>query len=155
MMKRGRWRAPSSKGESATRLSSYPVLAPLACRLIGRAVACAEYIGKAIRKPAGNRAAQTFAIALRHISWKWTVIIAIDRLFIALNALFRKHVALVTARLSKKIKILLLLRFAVDQLDRFPLYPSALNKIFSTQVFTSKSYTTNSKANITESSGFK
>jgi len=61
-------RSAPSKGESATRSSSYPVvLVPLTCHLIGRVVACIEHIGKAIRKAVENSTVSIFAASFRDI----------------------------------------------------------------------------------------
>lgn len=58
-------RSAPSKGESATRSSSHPAW----CfrRLIGRTVACAEHIGKAIRKAAKNYVTRAFTIRVSAI----------------------------------------------------------------------------------------
>lgn len=66
MKKRGRRRFPQKENRPLDRaLILGAVLAPLACHLIGRTVACVEHIGKAIRKAAENNVVSTSAIVSR------------------------------------------------------------------------------------------
>lgn len=139
-----RW-APS-RGESATRLSSYPTRClPLACRLIGRTVACAEHIGKAIRKLAGNRVARTFAIVSRDISWKRTAISYWSTFYCAKCRLFRKHAC--DSLSLKKNKKNIYFCCVLQSIKWIYLLSPGIKQDFLHTSFTSESCTTNSKAN--------